>query len=88
MRLSRESLRRELARAAEKKPSVSLPRATCFWAQAVWTGQWGGRYEKSIEKTGVECYVVDKSQRQADAVSREMKDLGITVQSWRSLENG
>ena len=88
MRLSRESLRRELARAAEKKPSVSLPRATCFWAQAVWTGQWEDGMRKALKRPVWNATSWTKVRGQADAVSREMKDLGITVQSWRSLENG
>ena len=75
----RENLRRQMASAAEPKPSMALSLlleinnlevehelacvATCFWAQAVWTGQWEDDVREGWKKTGVGSYIVDESQR-------------------------
>ena len=73
----REYVRRQFAGAAGKKPSVSPSlcldvnnlviehdltcAATCFWPQAVWTGQWEDDM-RSMEKIGVGSHVVDTIQ--------------------------
>ena len=51
-------------------------------------GTMGRRRERSMEKTGVGSYVVEKSLRTSWSVFFDMKGLSITFPSWQVLRMG
>ena len=96
----REKLRRKLASAVGKEPSVSLfifvevnnlELEHAYLCVGVLLGTRGldgskGRWnERSMETAAMESNVVDKITGPAAAVLRDMKDIGIAVPRWKVL---
>ena len=97
----RVKLRRHLASAARKKPSVSLSlflevnnlevehelacAATCFGQQTVWTGPWSDDVREAWRRQVWEATLWTKVRGPAGALLCEMRDLGITVPSLKVL---
>ena len=88
-------LRRHVANAAREKPSISLSffseinnleiehelacAATCFWTQAVWTGQWEDEMRNTWKKQVWKATSWTRVRESAGTLVCEIKDFGITV---------